>query len=82
MSRVKRVGDKSENSGQFFAGWQPAKSNVAFGEKNKGRAEQGENRTTDKLTAWHKYQQILDLTPTEQYRRTAGYKSPEMQNTG
>lgn len=51
MSRVKRVGDKSKNSGKFFAGWQPAKSNVAFGEKNKGRVEQGESQATDKLTA-------------------------------
>lgn len=34
------------------------------------------------LTAWHKYQHILDLTPTEQYRRTAGHKSPERGNMG
>ncbi len=34
------------------------------------------------LTAWHKHQHSLELTPTEQYRRTAGHMSPERGNTG
>lgn len=56
------------------AGWGPAKSNVAFGEKNKGGAERGESRATDKLTGWHEYQHTLDLTPAELYSGTAGHE--------
>lgn len=74
MSRVKRVDEDSENSGNSCAGWRPAKSNVAFGEKNKGGAERGESRATDKLTGWHEYQHTLDLTPAELYSGTAGHE--------
>ena len=65
-----------------LAAWQPSKLNVAFGKENKGGADRGESQATYELTASHKYQHILNLTPTEQHRRTAGHKFPERENSG